>query len=533
MNIQLSFQGGGARLALLLAAADAVKEMDGTVIRITRIAGTSAGAIVGAFLAGNLDLNRIRLGLAGDEGRALLKKFKVPKNWLTKRWAALRAAAGKRMWDDTPLGDWIRKQFEPVGDAVQIEHLKKPLIVYATNLDGGAPKKHKDGPLVSALLESAGLPFCFRTWKSGGHTISVDGGLCENLPVEDLIERAEAEKDGGRVVAFSFPSAWKGRPGTFHEFAGSLLSVAIDHSVELVRARLGTDSVCILNPKAKITTFDFAEAFAFLASEEYDILKKFVRGWFQNLVASTRATVGRHRTTDVWSQTKNTDLREQMRRLGLVYRSQHVDTRFHCREIKLRVTANSLAEPGEPGYGQPDEVYYELTFEPAGQAVHAHRLLLSSLVGQDFFGHYDVGLLRAGDGQVPFEVLPSISPESDKSRELVIFFSPPLQPGSGRYILSLTDHGVNLLDGLRTARADYFEVTLARAHGAVNLVQFGVHVPAALGGLVAGRGSVPGDTMKTDESLAAFGPPPNGFRTAGWRASNVAGAEAVRVDFTR
>ena len=72
MNIQISFQGGGARLALLLAAAEAIRELESgpePLIKVTRIAGTSAGAIIGAFLAGGLDLNQI--SLFETEGRLL------------------------------------------------------------------------------------------------------------------------------------------------------------------------------------------------------------------------------------------------------------------------------------------------------------------------------------------------------------------------------------------------------------------------------------------------------------------------------
>ncbi len=208
MNIQISFQGGGARLVLLLAAAEAVRELEKEgVIRVTRIAGTSAGAIVGAFLAGELDLNGIRVSLSTKEGQELLRKFKVPKYWFTKLWAGLRLGMGRQMWKDATLRNWIRKQFEPlVGRDVwpTFAQLKKKLIVVSTSLDSGTADKRTDGDLTSALIDSAGLPFCFKTWGSGGNTVHVDGGLCENLPVEDLIAKSETD---GRVVAFSFAPA--------------------------------------------------------------------------------------------------------------------------------------------------------------------------------------------------------------------------------------------------------------------------------------------------------------------------------------
>src|SRR5688572_7458070 len=76
VKLQVAFQGGGARLAVLLAAAEAIQalETDG-IIRVTRIAGTSAGAIVGAFLAADIPICQIRQALTSEAGEELLARF--------------------------------------------------------------------------------------------------------------------------------------------------------------------------------------------------------------------------------------------------------------------------------------------------------------------------------------------------------------------------------------------------------------------------------------------------------------------------
>src|SRR5262245_49150576 len=59
VDVQVVFQGGGARVAALLAAADALRQAERCrKIRVTRVAGTSAGAIVAALFANrDIDLN--------------------------------------------------------------------------------------------------------------------------------------------------------------------------------------------------------------------------------------------------------------------------------------------------------------------------------------------------------------------------------------------------------------------------------------------------------------------------------------------
>src|ERR1700733_2553135 len=65
VKIQLAIQGGGAKIAALMATLEAVDALQTHgVLKVTRIAGTSAGAIVGAVYAagpGKITLARNRL----------------------------------------------------------------------------------------------------------------------------------------------------------------------------------------------------------------------------------------------------------------------------------------------------------------------------------------------------------------------------------------------------------------------------------------------------------------------------------------
>lgn len=61
LNIQVAFQGGGAKIFALVAAAEVLKnfEREGR-IQVTQIAGTSAGALVGTLYAAGVEPTLMR-----------------------------------------------------------------------------------------------------------------------------------------------------------------------------------------------------------------------------------------------------------------------------------------------------------------------------------------------------------------------------------------------------------------------------------------------------------------------------------------
>jgi predicted acylesterase/phospholipase RssA len=533
MKLQIAFQGGGARLAVLLAAAEAVQELEHRkIIEVTRVAGTSAGAIVAALFAARCNIADIRVKLAGPEGQRLLTSF-PPIGTVKSLYKAWR---GDPLWDDAPLARWLTEQFAAAPNSPRfIKDLPTCLLVMSTDLESAHGSMHSaEEDLVTALLTSAGLPFCFRTWKSSGQTVKVDGGLCENLPVNDLIA---AEQTDGRVVAFSFHDARPGRPKNLFRFGMSLFDAAISHSVQSARNRLGAGAVCVLKPKNPIFTFSFPQAREFLASEDYSTVKQSVVRWFERLrVRSDVATPAQgHFTQDVWCKPKTDDIHRQMERVGKVYRQQHLGEKFHYRSVKLLATANCLAPFTHPGAGKPDEVFYELGFQVAATPLFAHRLTLSSTQGNDFFGNYAVELFDSAGNPLPFELLASIAPESGKDRELIAYFLPPLSPQSGPYRLSMRDQGEDLLKGLTTAQhEDGFGIGLSRACGPIDSIQFGLHVPIDFSVMELRRTNLAGVKpvpLSNGELLAAFGPTPLGYRTYGWGLKNLQPCDYLEVMF--
>ena len=138
--IQLALQGGGAKIAALLAAGQGIQNLEkkGT-IKITRIAGTSAGSIVATFLGAGIDIAKVRENLISGWGIKLIEKFPTP-NLKTVAWKIWR---GKSIWNTDPLKDWLNHwlkdtNFLQVSDFVK--HNSKDVIIVKTDLGNRSAK---------------------------------------------------------------------------------------------------------------------------------------------------------------------------------------------------------------------------------------------------------------------------------------------------------------------------------------------------------------------------------------------------------
>lgn len=152
--------GGGARGIAHLGVLQAFAEAG---IVPSAISATSAGALIGAFIAA---------GLTPQEATALLRE-----EWrlhLT-RWKVLR-------------GEWLsqRRIGEFLNDYLPVkrfEDLKVPLHVSATDVEHGGQRVFNSGELIPPLLAACAVPLIFPPVVIDG-TPYGDGGLSNNLPIE-------------------------------------------------------------------------------------------------------------------------------------------------------------------------------------------------------------------------------------------------------------------------------------------------------------------------------------------------------------
>jgi NTE family protein len=167
MNIGLVLSGGGMRGAAHIGAIKALEEHN---IYPTHIAGTSAGAIVGAFYA------------YGYNWKDILKFFKSISILDITKYAISKPG----LLDANKFYDNFKKYFPE--DSFTI--LKKDLQITAANILNGDLEVFKEGELIKPILASAAFPGVFSPVKIKD-SYYVDGGTLNNFPVELLKKKCE------------------------------------------------------------------------------------------------------------------------------------------------------------------------------------------------------------------------------------------------------------------------------------------------------------------------------------------------------
>ncbi len=158
----LVLSGGGTRGFAHLGVIAALFEKG---IKPDIISGVSAGAIVGAFIAG------------GKSPEEILEIFK--KGWFFKYTKLHIPIDGLLKLDG--LKEVIREEI-PVKN---IEDLKVPFFIGISNLNKGIIQYKNRGSLAEIVLASSSIPILFSPVIIGRDSF-VDGGLMDNIPIHPI-----------------------------------------------------------------------------------------------------------------------------------------------------------------------------------------------------------------------------------------------------------------------------------------------------------------------------------------------------------
>lgn len=169
-HLALVLSGGGARGFAHIGVLQALEEAG---LEVGAVAGTSMGAVLGAFCA------------AGYDAEALYE-IADDLSWHDVIDVSLQAGLMKGEKLEAFLGEHLPDRFE---------ELRRPLAVTTTDVETGEEKVLLSGPLLPALRASACLPGAFEPVQHMGRTLA-DGGIVNNLPVS-----AAALLDAERVIA--------------------------------------------------------------------------------------------------------------------------------------------------------------------------------------------------------------------------------------------------------------------------------------------------------------------------------------------
>lgn len=163
-DLGIVLSGGGVKGVGHIGFLQALKEYG---IEPKYIAGTSAGALVGALYA------------AGYDSKEMMEFFK-----------------------ETPLISWMyystskpglldtnkyRVHFEKYLPNNAFEELEKKLIIMTTDIESGTSVAHSKGALIKPLMASCSVPLIFSPVRIDGK-LHADGGVMNNFPVEPLQE---------------------------------------------------------------------------------------------------------------------------------------------------------------------------------------------------------------------------------------------------------------------------------------------------------------------------------------------------------
>lgn len=166
-KIGLVLSGGGSRGFAHLGVIKALNEKG---IKPDIIAGVSAGAIVGAFIASGKSPEDI-LKLFGKKSVFKYTKLSLPIQGLLKL-------------------DRLQEIIEKEIPAKKIEDLPIPFYIGISNLNKGKMEYKSSGPLGLTVLASASIPILFAPIEMNGDFYA-DGGLMDNIPISAIRDKTK------------------------------------------------------------------------------------------------------------------------------------------------------------------------------------------------------------------------------------------------------------------------------------------------------------------------------------------------------
>lgn len=265
MDVSVAFQGGGAKVIELMAAAVACKRaQEAGTFAVKRVSGVSAGAVAAAMFATQCDIEKVIANAYTLESHV---KEKFPASRLTKTKVLWQLIRGKPIFDEADVRELIVKLFE-IGDVdaeAPIRDLVKngvELRIVYSDVRFNVMRileERADTRLADALTDSTAIPFAFRFPGSSGNPEKLDGGLFQNLPARAALEGL---KDNHTPLGFSFEKdeAPDLRKADIFEYGKAILNSLISERVGSSASQLKPSNV--INIPKRRTTFEFAKIFS-------------------------------------------------------------------------------------------------------------------------------------------------------------------------------------------------------------------------------------------------------------------------------
>jgi len=384
--VKVVFQGGGAKIVTLMAAASVLQDLESDgEIKIERAVGVSAGAIAACMLASRHPWDNYRLRSKQAGAKVIASVEKLPGTCK----AVLRAYMGWPIFPEQALRDFCRAVFS----GVEVPNKSKPAenerlqrlgqLPIATSLVTASVRhtekrvyhsgSHAEKPLEDAICDSCAIPFVFRTFKD--RDFLVDGGVCGNLPDGEVL----GEKHGAFVLGFGFGPEESADPSNAFDYAKALVATAMTSAVRDSMARIRGTMGAVCELPQTFGTFDFKAALEQGLTEKiYADVRACVRPQVLNALRSFREQV---RTTE-----DETTLR---RKILVVHRQQTARFPYLVARSAMLVTANSVRLATDPLRNEDDDITHIVEYRPKNADMTCLRLGLSAASPPPLSGESD------------------------------------------------------------------------------------------------------------------------------------------------
>ncbi len=196
LRVGLVLSGGGAKG---IAHIGVLQKLEEAGVRIDYITGTSVGSLIGALYS---------IGYTSDQLLEIAKS-NIWTEIFTEKPSRRFISNYERIFDDRtiasfPIRDrgldlpygiisgqnlysFLSRYTWPVHEINNFDDFPIPFATVATNLETGEPKTFRSGYLPDAIRASISIPSLMRPYTIDGVTY-IDGGMSNNLPVNDIIE---------------------------------------------------------------------------------------------------------------------------------------------------------------------------------------------------------------------------------------------------------------------------------------------------------------------------------------------------------
>lgn len=269
MDIDGVFSGGGIKAFALVGAYEAMEENG---LRLKRVAGTSAGAILAAFIIAGYRSDEIYSILSKLNPKELLDERKtfIPSplmKWLLLYWR-LGLYKGEKL--ECWIGQWLAKKKVNTFADIPPESLR----VIASDLTNGRLvvipddlKKYgrdpRSFPIARAIRMSCSLPYFFepvRLRTTNSSALIVDGGVLSNFPMWLFTTEKQKRPVLGVSLSYQFAEGHKNKINNAVQMFPSLFETMKNaHDARYISKQHAKNIIFIPTKETFVAEFDLTE----------------------------------------------------------------------------------------------------------------------------------------------------------------------------------------------------------------------------------------------------------------------------------